>query len=51
MREYQVHPQVNGGLRTLSPVETTIGGGIETSYWKDYDTRGYRPYILRLYGK
>ena len=26
MREYQVHPQVNGGLRTLSPVETTIGG-------------------------
>ena len=26
MREYQVHPQVNGGLRTLSPVEITIGG-------------------------
>ena len=26
MREYQVHPQVNGGLRTLSPIETTIGG-------------------------
>ena len=28
MKHYQVHPQVNGGLRTLSPVETTIGGGI-----------------------
>ena len=28
MREYQVHPQVNGGLITLSPVETTIGGGV-----------------------
>lgn len=28
MREYQVHPQVNRGLRTLSPVETTIGGGV-----------------------
>ena len=26
MREYQVHPQVNGGLRTLSSVEITIGG-------------------------
>ena len=33
MKQYQVHPQVNGGLRTLSPVETTIGGGIEASYW------------------
>ena len=50
MKQYQVHPQVNGGLRTLSPVETTIGG-IEASYWKGYDTRGYGPYILRLYGK
>lgn len=26
MKQYQVHPQVNGGLRTLSPVEITIGG-------------------------
>lgn len=26
MREYQVHPQVNGGLRTFAPTETTIGG-------------------------
>lgn len=28
MKQYQVHPQVNGGLRTLSPVEITIGGGV-----------------------
>lgn len=28
MREYQVHPQVNGGLRTFAPTETTIGGGL-----------------------
>nr|DAV81686.1 MAG TPA: hypothetical protein [Caudoviricetes sp.] len=50
MKEYQVHPQVNGGLRTFNPVETAIGGGIEASYWKGYDTRGYRPYILVIYG-
>ncbi len=25
MKQYQVHPQVNGDLRTLSPVEITIG--------------------------
>jgi hypothetical protein len=50
MREYQVHPQVNGGLRTLS-CRNNYWGGIEASYWKGYDTRGYRPYILRLYGK
>ena len=29
MKQYQVHPQVNGGLRTLSPVETTIGGALK----------------------
>lgn len=23
MREYQVHPQVNGGLRTFAPTEKT----------------------------
>lgn len=51
MREYQVHPQVNGGLRTFTPTEKNKGGGIEASYWKGYDTRGYRPYILRIYGK
>ena len=25
MRKYQAHPQVNGGLRTFSPVETSVG--------------------------
>jgi len=49
MRCYQVHPQVNGGLRTFTPVENTIGGGIEATYWKGYDTFGYRPYIMDLY--
>lgn len=49
MRCYQVHPQINGGLRTLTPVENTVGGGIEATYWKGYDTFGYRPYIMDLY--
>lgn len=49
MKQYQTHPQVNGGLRTLLCASHTIGGGIEASYWKGYDTRGYRPYILEIY--
>lgn len=49
MKRYQVHPQINGGLRTFSLVEYSIGGGIEASYHKGYDTRGYRPYILEVY--
>lgn len=51
MRKYQIHPQVNGGLRTFSPIEQTKGGGIEASYWKGYDTRGYRPYIIEIIEK
>lgn len=49
MKQYQTHPQVNGGLRTLLRASHTIGGGIEASYWEGYDTRGYRPYILEIY--
>ncbi len=49
MKKYQVHPQVGGGLRTFVPVEKTVGGGIEATYWKGYDTFGYRPYIMYLY--
>lgn len=49
MRRYQVHPQVNGGLRTFMPVENIVGGGIEATYWKGFDTFGYRPYIMSLY--
>ena len=49
MKMYQTHPQVNGGLRTFTDTTKTIGGGIEASYWKGLDTRGYRPYIAEIY--
>lgn len=49
MRTYHVHPQVNGGLRTFEDTQVTKCGGIEASYWKGYDTRGYRPYIAEIY--
>lgn len=49
MKRYLTHPQVNGGLRTFKDATKTIGGGIEASYWKGYDTRGYRPYIIEIY--
>ena len=49
MKQYQTHPQVNGGLRTFSLAANAIGGGIEATYWKGYDTRGYRPYIIEIY--
>lgn len=49
MRSFQVHPQVNGGLRTLQNVDSVKSGGIEASYHKGFDTRGYRPYIMEIY--
>ena len=49
MKRYQTHPQVNNGLRTFTDVAKAVGGGIEASYWKGYDTRGYRPYIAEIY--
>lgn len=49
MRMYHVHPQVNGGLRTFEDAIVTKCGGIEASYGKGYDTRGYRPYIAEIY--
>ena len=48
MRMYHAHPQVNGGLRTFEDASAKCGG-IEASYWKGYDTRGYRPYVAEIY--
>lgn len=51
MKRYQVHPQVGKGLRTVGSADSTIGGGISACYWKGYDTRGYRPYVMEVYEK